>query len=132
MNKAVFGFNVGVKFYVYRAVFLDFTYGSVGVSDSGVLLGPSILTGADLFFSRKVGMNIAGGMSYYRKEFAPTLDIGLLLRRPNPKPKNHRPNNYLAGFFVCGIELILKQDEENKLLLFFVLIISLSFMLKII
>ncbi len=87
MNKAVFGFNVGVKFYVYRAVFLDFTYGSVGVSGSGVLLGPSILIGADLFFSRKVGMNIAGGMSYYRKEFAPTLDIGLLLRIPNSKPK---------------------------------------------
>jgi uncharacterized pyridoxamine 5'-phosphate oxidase family protein len=94
MSKIMFGFNAGVKVYVYRPVFLDLTFGVVGASSYGVLLGPSVKAGADLFFSNTVGINLAGGLSFFAGEFAPTLDFGLLFKLPGRKTKkSHKLNN---------------------------------------
>lgn len=85
MNKIAFGFTAGVKFFVYKPIYLDVTYGVVGVSQYSVLLGPSALAGADLFFGKTVGLNVADGLSLYRGEVAPTLDLGLLIKLPGRK-----------------------------------------------
>jgi len=85
MSKISFGFTIGAKVFVYKSIFLDITYGAVGVSNYGTLLGPSLLTGADLFFGKTLGLNIAGGLSYYRGDVALTLDLGLLIKLPGRK-----------------------------------------------
>lgn len=85
MSKISFGFTAGVKVFIYKPIYLDVTYGVVGVSQYSVILGPSLLAGADLFFGGKVGLNIACGLSYYQREVAPTLDLGLLIKLPGRK-----------------------------------------------
>lgn len=85
MNKISFGFSAGVKIFVYKPLYFDVTYGVVGVSQYSILLGPSVLTGADLFFGKTVGLNLAGGLSFYQDEIAPTFDFGLLIKLPSQK-----------------------------------------------
>ncbi|NPD44589.1 MULTISPECIES: hypothetical protein [unclassified Lentimicrobium] len=87
-----FGWNIGAKFYYFKYLFIDLTYGVVGFSDWGhTVLGPSVLIGGDFIFSEHIGLNVAVGASKYNKYQGATLDLGLLIKLSSPKKKSETP-----------------------------------------
>jgi len=88
--ESSFGWNGGVKFYYFKALFLDVTYGVVTLTSYGNTgKGPSLLLGGDFILSKRVGLNVAAGMSRYSDEYGFTMDLGLLIKLPHQKKRNN-------------------------------------------
>lgn len=80
--KAMMGFKIGAKIYVYRPLYFDLAFGVVAISDYNVIVGPSLMTGADLFLGERIGINIAAGAGSMLREngLIPLLDLGFFVK----------------------------------------------------
>ena len=76
-SDSFFLYNLGVKLYLYRAVYVDFNYGVLGDG----IVGPGLKLGGDLFVSKHFGINIAGGW-VFPKSYGThtTFDIGVFVK----------------------------------------------------
>jgi len=87
--------NAGVKFYLWKTLYLNPHYGyfkriyfyeydefSEVVEHKHKVLGPGFFMGYDWFLKHNMGINIGGGINYdnqYLKKIYPGIDIGVFL-----------------------------------------------------
>jgi len=84
--QSSFGWTAGAKFYYFKALFLNVTYGVVALTSYGNTgNGPSLLLGGDFIFTKRVGLNVAAGVSRYSGENGFTMDLGLLIKLKSNK-----------------------------------------------
>lgn len=74
------GWKIGLKFYYFKYLYANVSYGTVGTTYYSKVNGLSFLLGGDFIFSKHFGLNVGAGVSKYMDEFQGTLDLGLIIK----------------------------------------------------
>jgi hypothetical protein len=89
--------SAGVKFFYYKSGYINLTYGTIGRGSyyryngfyqevvQETLFGPSVLLGADWFYTKRFGMNTAAGASFitndrYSDKVGLSIDLGFIYK----------------------------------------------------